>query len=241
MSKQLITFPVSGMHCASCSLNIQRALKKTAGVIEASVSYASEQAVVGFDPSQVSQNKIMAVVKSLGYQPDKADKAVELKNLKLKLFVGGTLAGLLLLSMLITVPVWLLWLVATPIQFWAGWGFYQGAWSALKNKTSSMDTLVVLGTSTAYFYSAAVTLFKLDGHTFFETAGVIIIFILLGKFLEAKAKNQASQAIDKLLALAPSTAHLVLKNNIIKDMMPAVSRLVIWFWSNPAKKSLSTG
>ncbi|PIP52364.1 hypothetical protein COX09_02005 [Candidatus Beckwithbacteria bacterium CG23_combo_of_CG06-09_8_20_14_all_47_9] len=218
MSKQLITFPVSGMHCASCSLNIQRALKKTAGVIEASVSYASEQAVVGFDPSQVSQNKIMDVVKSLGYQPDKADKAVELKNLKLKLFVGGTLAGLLLLSMLITVPVWLLWLVATPIQFWAGWGFYQGAWSALKNKTSSMDTLVVLGTSTAYFYSAAVTLFKLDGHTFFETAGVIIIFILLGKFLEAKAKNQASQAIDKLLALAPSTAHLVLKNNIIKDI-----------------------
>jgi len=222
MSKQLITFPVSGMHCASCSLNIQRALKKTAGVIDASVSYASEQAVVGFNPALTTQSKIFNVVKSLGYHPIKVDKTVELKALKTKLIIGGSLALVLLTSMFPFAPAWLknpwlLWLLSTPIQFWAGKGFYQGAWSALKNKTSSMDTLVVLGTSTAYFYSAAVTLFKLEGHTFFETAGVIIIFILLGKFLEAKAKNQASQAIDKLLALQPQVAHL-LKNKQIIDV-----------------------
>jgi len=222
MSKQLITFPVSGMHCASCSLNIQRALKKTAGVIDASVSYASEQAVVGFNPALTTQSKIFNVVKSLGYHPIKVDKTVELKALKTKLIIGGSLALDLLTSMFPFAPAWLknpwlLWLLSTPIQFWAGKGFYQGAWSALKNKTSSMDTLVVLGTSTAYFYSAAVTLFKLEGHTFFETAGVIIIFILLGKFLEAKAKNQASQAIDKLLALQPQVAHL-LKNKQIIDV-----------------------
>lgn len=167
--------------------------------------------MVGFNPALTTQSKIFNVVKSLGYQPVKTDKTAELKSLKTKLIAGGSLAILL---MLVKNP-WLLWLLSTPIQFWAGKSFYQGAWSALKNKTSSMDTLVVLGTSTAYFYSAAVTVFKLDGHTFFETSGVIIIFILLGKFLESRAKNQASQAIDKLLALQPQAAHLIKNKQII--------------------------
>ena len=131
MSKQLITFPVSGMHCASCSLNIQRALKKTAGVIDASVSYASEQAVVGFNPALTTQSKIFNVVKSLGYHPIKVDKTVELKALKTKLIIGGSLALVLLTSMFPFAPAWLknpwlLWLLSTPIQFWAGKGFYQG-------------------------------------------------------------------------------------------------------------------
>jgi Cu+-exporting ATPase len=218
MSKQLITFPVSGMHCVSCSLNLQRALRKTAGVIEASVSYANEQAVVGFDPEKTTRAKILGVVKVLGYKPVTADKVAALKAFKIKLIIGAGLAGMLLSSMFVSLPVWLLWLLATLQQFWVGWVFYQGAYSALKNKTTSMDTLVVLGTSTAYFYSAAVTLFKLNDHSFFETSGVIIFFVLLGKYLEAKAKNQASQAIDELLALQPSTAHLVLKNNLVKDV-----------------------
>lgn len=210
MSKQLITFPVSKMHCASCSANIQRALQKTDGVISASVSYASEQAVVSFESAVTSQSKIFQVVKSLGYQPAAIDKQADLKALKLKLIIGGTLALGLLLSMFTPLSFWLLWPMATVVQFWVGWGFYQGAWSALKNKTATMDTLVVLGTSAAYFSGV------------FETSGVIIVFVLLGKFLEAKAKNQASAAIEKLINLQPSIAHLVIKNKVADVAISAV-------------------
>lgn len=209
MSKQLISFPISGMHCASCSVNIQRRLQQEPGVISAAVSYAGEQAVVGFDDKYINKDEIYKIIQSLGYRPTTVNKNAQINALKNKLIIGSILAGILLLSMFIKIPVWLLWLLATPLQFWVGARFYQGAWSALKNKTATMDTLVVLGTSAAYVSG------------YFETGGVIIVFVLLGKFLEARAKNQASQAIDKLINLQPKLAHLS-RGSKIKDVAVAV-------------------
>jgi len=232
-NNQSTTFHISGMHCASCAANIQRKLAKTPGILEATVNYANEQANVELDPAQVSHTQIEKVVQSIGYTAhlqtgdshhtvDLSDqeRKAELNLLKSKLMVSGVLSGLLVLSMLPELPVlfsnpWFLWLLATPVQFWAGRGFYQGAWSALKNKTASMDTLVVLGTSVAYFYSVFATFFSdwlmsigIDPHVYFEAAAVIIFFILLGKFLEIRAKGQTSEAIKKLIGLQPAQAHL---------------------------------
>jgi len=227
-TKQTITFHVSGMHCASCASNISRKLKKTSGVEEASVNYANEQATVIFDEKKVSTKNLEESVGSLGYKAyiasdenaDIADKEREknLKMLKTKLIFSGVLASILVLSMIPGLPAifqnpWFLWVLATPVQFWVGKGFYQGAWSGLKNKTTNMDTLVALGTSVAYFYSAIVTVFGkwfmsqgLETHIYFEASAVIITFILLGKFLEISAKARTSSAIKELLNLQAKTA-----------------------------------
>src|SRR5690606_27088544 len=114
---------------------------------------------------------------------------------------------------------WVLLALATPVQFWAGKSFYAGAWSALKNRTTNMDTLVALGTSVAYGYSLWVVLFDeylatigIESYLYFETAAAIIVFILLGKYLEINAKSKTSQAIQELLNLQPATAVKKTKN-----------------------------
>ncbi|MCC6711271.1 MAG: copper-translocating P-type ATPase [Candidatus Pacebacteria bacterium] len=228
MSKQTVAFHVSGMHCASCASNTSRKLNKTKGVIEANVNYANEQATVVFDDKQASTTDLVAVVSSLGYGAhlevdediQEKERVKELKLMKNKLVVGGILAIILLLGMLPNLPAifynpWFQWLLATPVQFWAGLRFYQGAWSSLKNRTTNMDTLVVLGTSVAYFYSVIVTIWGdwfmshgLDTHVYFEAGAAIITFILLGKFLEVSAKAKTSTAIKELLNLQAKTALL---------------------------------
>lgn len=228
-TQKRISFHVSGMHCASCAANIQRSLRKQPGVSEATVNYANEQAMVAYDEASVTTDQIAQAVAATGYTAhlhdhnhDLADeeRAAELTQLKQKLAVSGVLVIPLFISMLAVVPSWLhnpwlLWLLATPIQFWAGWRFYKSAWSALKNKTANMDTLVVLGTSAAYFYSVFVLFFEemlmqagIPAHVYFEASSAIIAFILLGKFLEVRAKGQTSAAIKKLLGLQAKTAHL---------------------------------
>lgn len=230
---QSTTFHISGMHCASCAANIQRKLNQTPGVITATVNYANEQATLQTKADQISNHQLAEVITSLGYQAhlqsvddigsldlSSQEREMELHKLRSKLMVSGILAGLLVLSMLPGLPSllsnpWWLWFLATPVQFWAGKRFYQGAWSALKNTTANMDTLVVLGTSVAYFYSVFVVLFSdvlmsygIDPHVYFEAAAVIIFFVLLGKYLEIRAKGQTSQALKKLIGLQPSKAHL---------------------------------
>ncbi len=229
-ANKTLTFHISGMHCASCAVNIQRKLQKTEGVKAASVNYANEQAAVELTNQNISTKKIEEVVSSLGYQAHlhtegaedvaEAERSKEIASLKIKLLVTGVLAGLLVFGMLPLAPMllmkpWLQLALATPIQFWAGRRFYQSAWSALQNKTANMDTLVALGTSAAYFYSLFVVLFGdwletqgIEPHVYFEAAGAIIFFILLGKFLEIRAKGQTSAAIKKLLNLQPTQAHL---------------------------------
>ena len=239
-----LSFRVSGMTCASCASNITRKLSKTEGVKDASVNYANEQATVVFDDQQTSSEQLAAAVSSIGYKahldPDEsgdlADKqrAQELKSLKTKLIFSGVLTILLVLSMIPSLPdifhnSWLLWLLATPVQFWAGKRFYQGAWSGLKNKTTNMDTLVALGTSVAYFYSAVVTVFGswfaqhgVETHVYFEAAAAIITFILLGKFLEIRAKAQTSSAIKELLNLQAKTAFIKKDGQWVEKPVSAV-------------------
>jgi len=228
-----LSFHVSGMHCASCAANITRKLKKVAGVTDANVNYANEQAYVVVDlKTKNIETEIEKAVSSLGYQAhlhqsghdhgaDLSDqeREKELKDLKKKIIVSGGLSLILVSTMLPFVPMslrnpWLLWLLSTPIQFWAAKRFYQSAWSALKNMTANMDTLVVLGTTVAYLYSVFVTIFGqwlekfgIPAHIYFEASGAIISFILLGKFLEIRAKGQTSSAIKQLMGLQPKIAH----------------------------------
>lgn len=233
-----ISFPIVGMHCASCAKNIERALKKTPGVSDAAVNYGSEQASVTYDPHISNPGVLREVVKKLGYQAivapresasseelKEAAKKAELAGLKNKVIVSGILSAIVLLG---SFPQWFpfvpasltdiraLFILATPVQFWAGWGFYQAAWSGLKNRTANMDTLIALGTTAAYGYSTAITLFpqamRAAGFPmtmYFDTAAVIITLILLGRLFEARAKSHTNDAIKKLLALEAKTAHVV--------------------------------
>ena len=226
--QQSLSFHVSGMHCASCASNIQRKLKKTEGVLAANVNYANEQAFVTIDSAKISKKNIEQAVQSVGYiahideemSDDIAEKerTAELQNLKKTLIVSGILSIILMASMIpgwfmMLRSPWLLLLFATPVQFWAGKRFYQGALSGLKNWSANMDTLVAMGTSVAYFYSVVVTFFAqwfashgIETHVYFEASATIITFILLGKYLEIRAKAQTSSAIKELLNLQPKTA-----------------------------------
>lgn len=227
MSAKTTSFPVSGMHCASCANIITRGLNKIPGVTDAQVNYANEQATIVIDEQKSSLDEVAVVVAKLGYtahvQADTEDvieqeRALEMKELKRKLLISGVIAAVLMTSMLPGAPAVLhnpffQWILATPIQFWVGRKFYQGALSALKNFSANMDTLIALGTTVAYSYSVVGILFNaqlmavgIEPHLYFEASVAIITFILLGKFLEIRAKAQTSSAIKELLGLQAKTA-----------------------------------
>ena len=221
-----ISFPVLGMHCASCAKLIEKKLVKTEGVLSASVNYGSEQATVEVGET-FKKNNLLKAVREAGYKAVIADtksqdeakeeeKKKELSDLKLKIIVSSVLSILIFIG---SFPEWFdaiplisnlyfVLLLTTIVQFWAGRNFYQAAWSGLKNKTASMDTLIVVGTSAAYIYSI-FSILGLTAGTYFDTAAVIITLILLGRYLEAKAKAHTSDAIKKLLGLQVKTARLV--------------------------------
>src|SRR5262245_29317071 len=124
---------------------------------------------------------------------------------------GGNVGGTMLMHYPASADLlnWLFLALATPVQFYSGWDFYVHAWKALKNKTANMDTLIALGSSAAYFYSVALLLFGIAGHVYFETAALIIALILVGKYLEARAKSQTSAAIKTLIGLQAKTARVL--------------------------------
>lgn len=234
MSKtQTISFHISGMHCASCAANIQRKLSKTEGVTSATVNYGNSQGVVTFDPQKCDLKDIENAVSSLGYKAhvqktghEHADLAEEerikdLALLKRKLVIGGVVTIIL---MFFVKDPFIMLILATPVQFWVGRDYYLSALSALKNKTANMDTLIALGTSVAYFYSLFVVLFTevlesvgIPAHVYFEVSVTIITLVLLGKFLELRARGQTTATIKKLLGLQVKTAHLI-KNNKISEV-----------------------
>jgi len=228
------SFPIIGMHCASCARLIEKKLKNTPGVSGAAVNYGSEQATVEYDPAVRDLGDLGNLVEEMGYKavlteekgktPEELKeeaKKKELADLKWKVIISA------ILSVFITIgsfPEWfgqtllnqplLLLFLTTPVQLWAGWGFYQATWSGLKNRAASMDTLIAIGTSAAYGYSVLGTLgvlgkFGTNAATYFDTAAVIITLILLGRYLEAKAKAHTSDAIKKLLHLQAKTARVV--------------------------------
>ncbi|WKZ25492.1 MAG: heavy metal translocating P-type ATPase [bacterium] len=223
------TFPIIGMHCASCAKLIERSVSKVPGVVSCSVNYGSESAVVEIE-EKVRNKDLEKAVHNAGYraifnveggvdktaeQLKEEEKLKEYKSLKLKVTVSSILTVLIMVG---SFPEWfgqtflselnILLILTIPVQFWAGRDFYLATWSGLKNRTASMDTLIVLGTSAAFLYSI-LSMFGIVEGMYFDTAAVIITLILLGRLLEAKAKSHTSDAIKKLLGLQAKTARVI--------------------------------
>ena len=221
------TFIVKGMSCASCVGRVEKAILDIPGVISASVNLANGQATVSY-LEDVRLADIKNAVKNAGFgispesavPEDVSDTANrEIKSLRNTL-IAAALLGIAVLIMgflpAFTGKAYLLWALATPVQFWAGLRFYKGAWAALKHKTADMNTLVAVGTSAAYFYSMAAVLVPsafisgvIEANLYFDTSAMIIVLILLGRFLEAGAKGRTSEAIKKLINLKPKVAHVI--------------------------------
>jgi len=222
-------FPVGGMTCASCVARVEEALSSVPGVISASVNLASEKATVEYVEG-TGLAYMRRAVKEAGYELGPEAEALEdvttaaqreIRVIRNKFIIAAILtASIMALGWgpSFVGKSYLLLALATPVQFWAGLRFYRGAWGALKHKTSDMNTLVAVGTSVAYFYSMiaviAPGLFATgvaEPHLYFHTSAAIITLILLGRFLEARARGQTSEAIKKLVGMQPKTALVILE------------------------------
>jgi Cu+-exporting ATPase len=253
LMKNTIKIAIEGMHCASCAGIIEKSLKKVPGVKQANVNFAAEKVAVIFDKSQADSSEIIFAITKAGYKAtvidendrefDRKKKAREIAELKKKFLFGLVFSLPMLYFMLQDFLKWLpgegifppyfgiiSLVLATLVQFIIGAGFYKGAWSSLKMRTFNMDSLIAIGTSTAYFYSLINLVIYtitngsfvgLDGmkipDLYFETAAFLITFVILGKWLEAKAKGKTSDAIKKLLGLQAKTAR-VIKEGKTKDV-----------------------
>ena len=220
--RQHAELQVTGMHCASCANRLEKALNQMPEV-EAVVNIATEKASIAFNPGNSDLDKLIATVRSTGFDAhpvrdfaaEKRDRELAWKRERNLFLISSLLTAPLLLEMLLMLtgnramllPLWLQWLLATPVQFWAGWRFYHGAWSSLKSGGTNMDVLVALGTSAAYFLSCAVVVLHLNQHVYFEASATLITLVLLGKILEARAKSKASAALEALINLQPKRAH----------------------------------
>ena len=228
------SFGVTGMTCASCVGRVERALKTVPGVLDASVNLATERATVEYLAGEVEAQDLERAVGGAGYGVARGEEESsvedaherEYKKLRGDFLLAAALTGLILVGSLPTMfgfhlPVptgWLnlgLLVLATPVQLWAGRRFYRGAWGALKHGQANMNTLVAIGTSAAYLYSAVATLapglFAGGGmaHVYFDTSALIITLILLGRLLEMRAKGRTNEAIKRLAGLQARTARVV--------------------------------
>jgi Cu+-exporting ATPase len=221
-----INIDITGMHCASCSTIINRALNKVDGVIKANVNLTTNKATVEFDEKKANVAEFVKVIEGKGfgatestgkqdYDKEAKKRQIEVRNLRYDLF----------LSLIFSVPVFILgmffmknpllhyqdilmWVLATPVQFYIAWPMYKSALNSLKGFSANMDTLIVMGTSAAYFYSVYAVLSN-TGHVYFEASAVLITIVIFGRYLEAKAKGKTSDAIKKLIGLKPKTAVVV--------------------------------
>ncbi len=214
-----LRFGVEGLHCASCVNNLEKKLMAVPGVAAAVVNLAQESALVRFVPSAVTPAEIYHAVTDAGFQPvpEAAAKEDEAKAYRSQRnwFVASLLLSLpIMLTMgMHQVPAvgWMNLALASIVQFTAGLTFYRGSWYALRGGVANMDVLVALGTSAAYFYSLFAFFGAFGGHgeVFFETSAMLIAFIRLGKYLEARARGKAGEALKKLLRLQSDRARLV--------------------------------
>ncbi len=238
------TLPIIGMTCASCVSRVERALRLPPGVLKADVNLATEKATVTYIPGQASHDDLIAAVRGAGYDvvepepgateagaeaaadAEEAARAAAYRRLKTKVIVGFVLsvivfAGTMQMDWFTFLPSWLhngyvLWALASIVQFWVGWQFYTTAWSALRHGTTTMNTLVAMGSSAAYLYSVLGVLFPaffmhqgLGEPMYFDSSAFIITLILFGRLLEARAKGQTGAAIKALIGLQPRTARVV--------------------------------
>ena len=228
------SFLIKGMHCASCVRVTERALKKTPGVKDAVVNLATAKATVTYDSDSCTPEQMAESIAKTGYTlelEEKSERTIqeekkkELRNLRNKVSVSlglgllilwGSFPGLMQTAPDILKNFWIQLLLASPVQFWAGFGFYRATIPALKHRTANMDTLVALGTTVAYLYSAVVTIFPqfvkevgIDPMPYFDVATIVIGLILLGRYFEAKAKAGTSDAIKNLIGLQAKTARVI--------------------------------
>ncbi len=218
-------YNISGMHCASCALTIENNLKKLPGIKTANVNFATQKATVEYDCDNCDDQKVFQAVKSAGYRASLTETEEELADYSQTVREQEIKKerNLFILSLVLSLPVVVLSMIlkdmsfpsritqsvlAGIIQFYIGWRFYRGMYYAAKNKTANMDTLIAVGTSAAYFYSLATT-YIIEGEVFYETAALLITFVILGKWLESRAKGKAGEAIKKLLGLQAKTARVI--------------------------------
>ena len=227
-----VTIPVTGMTCASCVRRVERALEKAPGVLEANVNLANQRATVRYLAGEVELRDLEKAVEGSGYGVVRGEESFaedsherEYKKLKADFILAAALTTIILVGSLpmmlgLEPPIPMVWLkilllvLATPVQFWAGKRFYRGAWGALKHVQANMNTLVVMGTSAAYLYSAVAALapglFAAGrADVYFDTSALIITLILLGRLLEARAKGRTNEAIKKLAGLQAKTARVL--------------------------------
>ncbi len=217
MSKSITaSFNITGMHCSSCANLLTKAISKVPGVLSAQVTYTTEKATINYDPDKINWQELKTTVSSLGsYQiilpnePSVAHAHHPQKTLKTKVIISAILTLIIFANemlMLDFLPRQLIFILTTLVMFYAGREFFTNAWAALKKLTANMDTLIAMGTGAAYIYSTAVIFSPQP--VYFDTAAMIITLILLGRYLEAKAKGKASEAIKKLLNLQVKKAIL---------------------------------
>ncbi len=211
-----LDLPISGMTCAGCVKTVTEALQRTPGVATASVNFATRRASIEFDPQQANREKLSAAIREAGYGV--AEQRDESKELKQRLIIAAVFTiPLAALSMgpWMHETRWIQWLLATPVVAWCGLPFFRaaakGVWARANGKpfTTDMNTLIATGTGTAYVYSAVTLLQGSHRDVYFESAAVIITFILAGRTLEERARAQASKAIQGLAELMPREAEVL--------------------------------
>jgi Cu+-exporting ATPase len=252
---------VGGMTCAACVRKVEKALAALDGVSEASVNLATEKATVLYQPGLLEKADFRKVIEDLGYEVrgfdeiladrERQARAEEIRRQKRKFVFSACLTAAAFIG---SFPEWFPWwpkvlrepitlfILTTPVQFWAGWQFYRGFWSALKHRTSDMNTLIAVGTSAAYVYSTVVTFFPgvfraygLELGVYYDTAAMIITLILLGKLLEAIAKGHTSEAIKRLMGLRVKTARII-REGVELDIPVEEVRQGDWVVVRPGEK-----
>ncbi|MBF2063064.1 MAG: copper-translocating P-type ATPase [Calothrix sp. C42_A2020_038] len=244
------TLKLCGMSCASCARNVEKVISSVNGVKKCIVNFGAELTTVEYDPKKTDVTAIQQAIEKAGYsayplqeqnptaehlEAEKIRQSKETNELTRKVIIASALSGIIVIGSIPMmtglhvpfIPMWLhdpwLQLILTiPIQFWCGFSFYNNAWKALKHRTATMDTLVVLGTSVAFIYSLFPTFFSsffisqgFKPDVYYEAAAVIITLILVGRLLENRAKTQTGEAIRKLIGLQAKTARLIRKGQEI--------------------------
>jgi len=210
---------------------LEKVLAGLEGVTEATVTFANERARVRYIPTVISQAELRKAVADAGFEAIELGGSAEDAERKARQAEVAEQKRLLVIGLIFTLPLfilamgrdvglwgmwahepwvnWVMFVLATPVQFYVGWQYYVGGYKAIRNGSANMDVLIAMGSSAAYFYSIPVLLGWIPGHVYFETGAVIITLIRLGKFLEARAKGQTSEAIKKLMGLQAKTARIV--------------------------------
>lgn len=229
-------FPVNGMTCSSCVAHVQAALNKQPGVTNSSVNLATTTAHVEYLPSVITPEKLKKAVEEAGYElviEEVDDTEIETirnehlselkRNCMLSLIFAIPLVVIAMLFHSMPYANYIMWILSTPIVFIFGKQFFVNAWKQVKHRSGNMDTLVALSTGTAYLFSVFNTIYPsfwtskgLEPHVYFEVSGVVIAFVLLGRYLEEKAKKGTATAIRQLIGLQPQTATVVKNGQFIE-------------------------